>query len=91
VQGTIEIIRVAAGGRNVPEAADREHRLGEQWNLPPETITLTEIKARTNGNAADVRRVFEMADQVAYSGQDLPSTDLAYWQAVVTKELERLK
>ena len=68
-----------------------QNRLGEQWNLPPETITLTEIRARTNGGDDDLRRVFEMADQVAYSGENLPSTDLVHWQAIVTKELERLK
>jgi hypothetical protein len=68
-----------------------QQRLGECWELPPETITLAEIKARTNGNAADLRRIFEMADQVAYSGEHLPSADLAHWQTIVTKELERLK
>ena len=68
-----------------------QHRLGEQWNLPPETITLAEIKARSNGEADELRRVFEMADRVAYSGESLPSADLAYWQTIVTKELERLK
>jgi BatD DUF11 like domain len=68
-----------------------QRRLGEQWNLPPETITLAEIKARCNGEAEDLRRVFEMADRVAYSGENLPSADLAHWQSIVTKELERLK
>jgi hypothetical protein len=68
-----------------------QRRLGEQWNLPPETITLAEIKARCNAEVEDLRRVFEMADRMAYSGENLPSADLAYWQSIVTKELERLK
>ena len=41
-----------------------QHRLGERWGLPPETITLTEINARLNGEADALRPIFQMADQV---------------------------
>jgi BatD DUF11 like domain len=68
-----------------------QHRLGERWDLPPETITLTEINARLNGEANDLRRIFEMADQLAYSGERLPLADLAHWHDIVTKELGRLE
>lgn len=85
------IQRAEAGSFFAAARIALQQRLGAQWNLPPETITLTEIKTRTNGNAEDLRRVFEMADQVAYSGASLPSDDLAHWQTIVTKELERWK
>ena len=68
-----------------------QQRLGERWNLPPETITLTEINARLNGVADGIRPVFQMADQVAYSHENLPSDDLAGWKRVVTEELRELE
>jgi hypothetical protein len=68
-----------------------QQRLGERWNLPPETITLTEINARLNGVADGIRPVFQMADQVAYSHENLPSDDLAGWKRIVTEELRELE
>jgi len=68
-----------------------QQRLGQRWNLPPETITLTEINQRLNGVADGIRPVFQMADQVAYSHENLPSDDLAGWKRVVTEELRELE
>ena len=68
-----------------------QERLGERWHLPPETITLTEINARLNGHGDGIRPVFEMADQVAYSHEHLPASDLAGWKRIVTEELQELE
>jgi hypothetical protein len=68
-----------------------QQRLGERWNLPPETITLSEINARFNGHADGIRPVFQMADQVAYSHESLPPGDLAAWKRVLTEQLTQLE
>jgi len=68
-----------------------QQRLGQRWGLPPETITMTEVNARLNGDGDGIRPVFQMADQVAYSHENLPAGDLAGWKRIVTKELEHLE
>ena len=68
-----------------------QHRLGEKWGLPPETITLTEINARLNGEADALRRIFQMADQAAYSRENLPADDLAGWKRILTEQLKQLE
>jgi hypothetical protein len=68
-----------------------QHRLGERWGLPPETITLTEINARLNGEADALRPIFQMADQSAYSRENLPAGDLAGWKRILTEQLKQLE
>jgi hypothetical protein len=68
-----------------------QQRLAERWGLPPETITLTEINARLNGEADGIRPVFQMADQVAYSHENLPAGDLAGWKRILTEQLKQLE
>ncbi len=68
-----------------------QQRLGERWGLPPETIMLTEINARLNGQGGGVRPVFQLADQVAYSHESLAAADLAGWKRIVTEELNQLE
>jgi hypothetical protein len=68
-----------------------QQRLGERWGLPPETITLTEINARLNGEGDGVRPVFQLADQVAYSHESLAAADLAGWKRIVAEELKQLE
>ena len=68
-----------------------QQRLGERWGLPPESITLTEINARLNGEADGIRPVFQMADQVAYSRENLPIGDLAGWKRILTEQLKQLE
>lgn len=67
-----------------------QYRLGELWELPPATVTVTDINARL-GDVEDLRRIFEMADEPAYNGWNLSYNDLAGWRATVMKELERLQ
>jgi hypothetical protein len=68
-----------------------QQRLGERWDLPPETITLTEINSRLNGHADGIRPVFQMADQVAYSHANLPAGDLAGWKRILNEQLKELE
>jgi hypothetical protein len=68
-----------------------QQRLGLQWNLPPETITLSEINSRMNGKADGIRPVFQMADEVLYSHENLPANDLAGWKRILIEQLNNLE
>ena len=85
------IQREAAGDFFAAARWALRYRLGELWNLPAATITSSDVRARTDGDGNDLRRVFELADQLAYSTERFPSADLAYWQLIVTRELRRLE
>jgi hypothetical protein len=85
------IRRAEAGDFFAAARGALQQRLAKRWRIPAEIITLAEIKARTNGDAGDLRRIFEMADQLAYRSGRLSSVDLMYWQIIVRKELERWK
>jgi len=65
--------------------------LGLRWNLPPQTITLAEVNARMNGEAEGFRFIFELADEVAYTGCTFPGANLRQWSAKATAELKRLE
>ena len=64
-----------------------QQRLGQQWNLRPETITLADIEARLGGESGNVRPIFEMADQASYSDLHFEEADLRQWRQVVINEL----
>ena len=85
------IQHVETGAFFVAARCALQHRLGERWGLPPETITLTEINARLNGEADAVRPIFQMADQWAYSRENFPADDLAGWKRILTEQLKQLE
>jgi len=64
-----------------------QHRLGHQWKMRPETITLADIEARLGNGTETIRPVFEMADQASYSDLHFEEADLRQWQQVVLNEL----
>jgi hypothetical protein len=68
-----------------------QERLGEIWALPPEGITLAEVKELLPESAAGIRQVFETADAVAYSGQTFTQEELRRCKEVVIKELKNLE
>ena len=68
-----------------------QQRLGEQWNVRPETITLAEIRSRMNGAGDGIRPVFEMADQVGYSGHEIADADYHKWRDLVLTQLKELE
>jgi hypothetical protein len=68
-----------------------QERLGEIWAVPPDGITLAEVKERLPENAAGIRQVFATADAVAYSGQSFTQEELRRCKELVIKELKNLE
>jgi len=64
-----------------------QQRLGQQWNLRPEAITLADIDARLGTGSENIRSIFEMADQASYSDLQFADADLRQWRQVVLNEL----
>jgi hypothetical protein len=68
-----------------------QNQLGALWGLIPQTITLAEINNRLNGEADGFRFVFELADEVAYTGRTFAAAELQKWHKVINAELNKLK
>ena len=64
-----------------------QQRLGQQWNLRPEAITLADIDAHLGRGSENIRSIFEMADQASYSDLQFEDADLRQWRQVVLDEL----
>jgi BatD DUF11 like domain len=67
-----------------------QERLAAKWELPASRVTLSEIRARLNGNGHEIRSVFQTADEIAYSGRQFTVPDLQKWRAVVKEQLQQL-
>ena len=65
-----------------------QQRYGQQWNLPPETITFVDIESRLGEESGTIRPIFEMADQASYSDLHFEEADLRDWRQVVLNELK---
>jgi len=65
--------------------------LGTRWHVAPASITMAEIDMRLNGNGTNVRRIFALADQAAYSGQTLTTADLPQWREIVHEQLKQME
>jgi hypothetical protein len=65
-----------------------QQRLGQEWNLPPETITLADIETRLGDEGGNIRPIFEMADQASYSDLRFENSDLREWRQIVINELQ---
>ena len=63
-------------------------RLGAQWGVAPESITLGEIRRRDPALAETVTGLFAQADEVLYSGRAAGKLDLAHWQRVARECLQ---
>jgi hypothetical protein len=68
-----------------------QNQLGVLWGLIPQTITLAEVNARLNGEADGFRFVFEVADEVAYTGRTFAAPELQKWCKVISAELNKLR
>ena len=64
-----------------------QQRLGQRWNLRPETITVADVEARLGEAGVNIRPVFEMADQASYSDLNFEDSDLQQWRQAVMNEL----
>jgi hypothetical protein len=67
-----------------------QSQLGLRWGLPPQTITLADINTRMNGEADGFRFVFDLADEVAYTGRTFAAGELREWLKAVQVELRKL-
>jgi BatD DUF11 like domain len=67
-----------------------QERLAAKWELPTSRVTLSEIRARLNGNGQEIRSVFQTADEIAYSGRQFTVHDLQKWRTVVKEQLQQL-
>ena len=66
-----------------------QEKLATRWHVAPASITIAEIDERLNGDSADVRRIFALADQAAYSGQNLSTADFQQWKEIVRNQLSQ--
>jgi hypothetical protein len=61
--------------------------LAARWQMAPAEITTADIDARLHGDgAADVLRVFALADEASYAGRPMSSPDFARWMTVVREQ-----
>ncbi len=61
--------------------------LAARWHLAPEQITAHEISARLGGEGVDVRELFELADEVKYSGHEFTAADYSRWTRIVVQQM----
>jgi hypothetical protein len=64
-----------------------QQRLATRWHVVPASITIADLDARLNGDGAEIRRIFALADQAAYSGQRLSAGDFQEWKQTVRGQL----
>jgi hypothetical protein len=96
VQAQVKIMEsaVAQGAATEFFAAARgafQSALGLLWNVPPRAITLAEVNSRMNGKAEGFRFIFELADEVTYTGRNFAAADLRKWFHTVNVELKKLE
>jgi len=63
-------------------------QLGSQWHVPPEALTLGEIRRRDPQLAEKLGPLFAQADEVIYSGRMNSQIDLAHWNKAVREMLQ---
>jgi hypothetical protein len=64
---------------------------GAAWGLRPEAVTLPVIAQHDSELAARLTPIFDLADEVMYSGLTPDRVDLAAWDQQVREELGRLQ
>jgi hypothetical protein len=65
-----------------------QQKLAASWHVAPASITIAEIDARLNGKGVEIRRVFSLADQAAYSRQQLSTADFQQWKEIVLEQIK---
>ena len=65
-----------------------QQKLASRWHVVPASITIAEIDAHLNGEGEGIRRIFALANQAAYSGQQLSTGDFQQWQKTVRSQLK---
>lgn len=67
-----------------------QQKLAHRWHVAPASITIADLDTRLNGEGRQIRRVFAIADQAAYSGQHLSMGDFDKWKEIVRHELQHI-
>ena len=67
-----------------------QERLAAKWKLPASRVTIPEIRARLNGDGEQIRSVFQVADEITYSGRQFTAPDLQQWRGIVKEQLQQL-
>jgi hypothetical protein len=60
-----------------------QHCLAWRWNMTPGAVTAAEIDMHLNGSGENVRQVFALADQLAYSDHESIEADFTAWKQTV--------
>jgi hypothetical protein len=68
-----------------------QEQLGTRWQLPASQVTSAEINRRLNGEGADLRNLFAVADDIVYSGRRIPAAELQHWKDTVMHQLRNLE
>jgi hypothetical protein len=63
-------------------------QLGANWRVPPEALTLWEIRRRDPQLAGTLEPLFTQTDEIIYSGGDSGELDLAQWERHVRELLQ---
>jgi hypothetical protein len=66
-----------------------QQKLATRWHVAPASITIAEIDTRLNGDGADIRRIFALADKAAYSGEHLTTGDFQKWKETIRDQLKQ--
>jgi hypothetical protein len=61
--------------------------LARRWRMPPEQITTAQLDARLGSEAAEISRLFALADEAKYSGYGAGATDFSRWLQLVRRQL----
>ena len=66
-------------------------QLGIQWQVQPESITLTDIRQRDPERAALLEPLFHQTNEIIYSGGATRDLNLAEWDVQVRQSLLHLQ
>jgi len=65
-----------------------QQSLAARWQLTPDDLTGDEVKARLGSDAAELRRIFDLADEANYAGHGMRGTDFEHWLNIVRQQLQ---
>jgi len=68
-----------------------QHTLASKWKMSPGAITLAEIDSRLNGANENIRQIFALADELAYSGGAAIDADFSAWKQTVHQLIKETK
>jgi hypothetical protein len=66
-----------------------QQQLASRWQVPPESVTDTVVARRLGDTRTRILELFQIADEILYSGRSPPAADLAEWTDIVRAELLR--